>query len=81
MPLTIGSLGSQGTKRRSVSTGQNAGWGKIFGTINTRRKFLDRRLEFAKREGAAKSNDSLECRSAMDLFEADDAQLGRGEVD
>jgi cytochrome c-type protein NapC len=48
-------------------------WGKIFGTINTRRKFLDHRLVMAKREWARfKANDSLECRNchsavAMDL--------------
>lgn len=48
-------------------------WGKIFGRINTRRKFLDHRLELAQREWARlKANDSLECRNchsevAMDL--------------
>lgn len=48
-------------------------WGHIFGSINTRRKFLDMRLELAKREWARlKANDSLECRNchsavAMDL--------------
>jgi cytochrome c-type protein NapC len=48
-------------------------WGHIFGTISTRRKFLDHRLEMAKREWARlKANDSLECRNchssvAMDL--------------
>ena len=48
-------------------------WGKIFGTIDTRRKFLDMRLELAKHEWARlKANDSLECRNchssvAMDL--------------
>jgi cytochrome c-type protein NapC len=48
-------------------------WGKIFGTINTRRKFLDHRLELAQHEWARlKANDSLECRNchssvAMDL--------------
>ena len=48
-------------------------WGKIFGTINTRRKFLDHRLAMAQREWARlKANDSLECRNchssvAMDL--------------
>ncbi len=48
-------------------------WGKIFGTINTRRKFLDHRLELAKHEWARlAANDSLECRNchsavAMDL--------------
>jgi cytochrome c-type protein NapC len=39
-------------------------WGHIFGTINTRRKFLDHRLELAKREWVRlKTNDSLECRN------------------
>ena len=48
-------------------------WGKIFGTIDTRRKFLDARLELAEHEWARmKANDSLECRNchssvAMDL--------------
>ena len=48
-------------------------WGKIFGTISTRRKFLDKRRELAQREWARlKANDSLECRNchssvAMDL--------------
>jgi len=39
-------------------------WGKVFGTISTREKFLDKRLELAKHEWARlKSNDSLECRN------------------
>ncbi|MCT7666294.1 NapC/NirT family cytochrome c [Shinella kummerowiae] len=39
-------------------------WGKIFGTINTREKFLNHRLELAKHEwGRLKANDSLECRN------------------
>ena len=48
-------------------------WGKIFGTISTRQKFLDKRLELAQHEWARlKANDSLECRNchsavAMDL--------------
>lgn len=48
-------------------------WGKIFGTINTREKFLEHRLELAQHEWARlKANDSLECRNchssaAMDL--------------
>ena len=38
-------------------------WGKIFGTIDTREKFLDKRLELAQHEWARfKANDSLECR-------------------
>ena len=48
-------------------------WGKMFGTIDTRQKFLDMRLELAEHEWARlKANDSLECRNchsamAMDL--------------
>jgi cytochrome c-type protein NapC len=39
-------------------------WGKIFGTINTREKFLDHRLKLASNEWARfKANDSLECRN------------------
>lgn len=39
-------------------------WGKIFGTINTRQKFLDLRLELAQHEWARlKANDSQECRN------------------
>lgn len=53
-------------------------WGKIFGTISTRRKFLDKRLELAEHEWARlKANDSLECRNchsevAMDLSAQND---------
>ena len=39
-------------------------WGKIFGTIDTREKFLEKRLELAQHEWARmKANDSLECRN------------------
>jgi cytochrome c-type protein NapC len=39
-------------------------WAKVFGTINTREKFLDRRLEIAEHEWQRlKANDSLECRN------------------
>lgn len=39
-------------------------WGKLFGTIDTRQKFLAHRLELAKNEWARlKANDSLECRN------------------
>jgi cytochrome c-type protein NapC len=39
-------------------------WGKLFGTIDTREKFQDHRLELAAHEWARfKSNDSLECRN------------------
>jgi cytochrome c-type protein NapC len=39
-------------------------WGKIFGTIDTREKFTDKRLELAQHEWERlKANDSLECRN------------------
>jgi cytochrome c-type protein NapC len=39
-------------------------WGWIFGTINTREKFLAKRKELAGREWERmKANDSLECRN------------------
>src|SRR5262245_19405670 len=39
-------------------------WGKIFGTISTREKFLDKRLILATHEWARlKANNSLECRN------------------
>ena len=39
-------------------------WGHLFGTINTREKFLDHRLELALHEWARlKANNSLECRN------------------
>ncbi len=39
-------------------------WGKIFGTINTREKFLEKRIELAQHEWARlEANDSLECRN------------------
>jgi cytochrome c-type protein NapC len=39
-------------------------WGHIFGSIDTREKFLEHRLELALREWARlKANDSLECRN------------------
>ena len=47
-------------------------WGWIFGTINTREKFLDKRLELAQHEWARlKANDSLECRNCH-LYESMD---------
>lgn len=43
-------------------------WGKVFGTINTREKFLSKRLELAQHEWARlKANDSLECRNCHDF--------------
>lgn len=39
-------------------------WGKVFGTINTREKFQEKRLELAQHEwDRLKANDSLECRN------------------
>ena len=39
-------------------------WGKIFGTISTREKFLEMRRELAEHEWARfKANNSLECRN------------------
>ena len=50
-------------------------WGKVFGTISTREKFLAKRLELAQHEWARlKSNDSLECRNCHD-FESMDFTL------
>ncbi len=43
-------------------------WGKLFGTISTREKFLAKREVLALREWARfKANDSLECRNCHDL--------------
>ena len=39
-------------------------WGKVFGSIDTREKFVDKRLELAQHEWARfEANDSLECRN------------------
>lgn len=43
-------------------------WGKIFGTISTREKFQEKRLELAQHEWSRlKANNSLECRNCHDL--------------
>lgn len=43
-------------------------WGKIFGTINTREKFVAMRRQLAEHEWARlKANNSLECRNCHDL--------------
>ncbi len=43
-------------------------WGKIFGTINTRDKFVEMRRELAEHEWARlKANNSLECRNCHDF--------------
>jgi len=47
-------------------------WGKIFGTINTREKFLEHRLVLAQHEWERlKANDSLECRNCHDYQSMD----------
>ena len=47
-------------------------WGTIFGTINTREKFLAKRLELAQHEWTRlKANDSLECRNCHDFVSMD----------
>lgn len=39
-------------------------WGTVFGTISTREKFVEKRLELAQREWSRlKANNSLECRN------------------
>jgi len=47
-------------------------WGKIFGSINTRDKFVSRRLELAQHEWARlTANDSLECRNCHNFESMD----------
>jgi cytochrome c-type protein NapC len=47
-------------------------WGKVFGTVDTREKFLAKRLELAQHEWARlKANDSLECRNCHDFESMD----------
>ncbi len=47
-------------------------WGNIFGSINTREKFLDKRLELAQHEWTRlKANNSLECRNCHNLASMD----------
>ena len=47
-------------------------WGKIFGTISTREKFLAMRRELAEHEWARfKANNSLECRNCHSLESMD----------
>ena len=47
-------------------------WGHLFGTINTREKFVDHRLELALHEWARfKANDSLECRNCHNFESMD----------
>ena len=47
-------------------------WGKVFGSIDTREKFLAKRKELAAREWARlKANDSLECRNCHEFEHMD----------
>ncbi len=47
-------------------------WGHLFGTINTREKFVEHRLTLAQHEWTRlKSNDSLECRNCHNLASMD----------
>jgi cytochrome c-type protein NapC len=47
-------------------------WGKVFGSIATREKFLDKRLELAEHEWARfEANDSLECRNCHNFASMD----------
>ncbi|RDV24501.1 cytochrome C [Alteromonas aestuariivivens] len=53
-------------------------YGKIFGSINTREKFLEKRLELAQHEWARlKANDSLECRNCHDFAYMDFTVQGK----
>ena len=53
-------------------------WGNIFGTINTREKFLGKRLELAQHEWARlKANNSLECRNCHNLNSMDFTRQSR----
>ncbi len=53
-------------------------WGWIFGTIDTREEFLDKRRELAEREWARmKANDSLECRNCHEFRSMDFTRQSR----
>jgi cytochrome c-type protein NapC len=53
-------------------------WGWIFGTIDTRDEFLDKRLELAQREWSRlRANDSLECRNCHDYDSMDFTRQSR----
>jgi cytochrome c-type protein NapC len=57
-------------------------WGKIFGSIDTREKFLEKRIELAQREWARlKANDSLECRNCHDFNSMDLTRQGKRAAD
>ena len=57
-------------------------WGKLFGTIDTREKFLDHRLTLASHEWARmKANDSLECRNCHSADSMDTTKQSPRAVD
>ena len=57
-------------------------WGKIFGTISTRPKFLEKRLELAEHEWARlKANNSLECRNCHSAVSMDFTKQTRRAAD
>jgi cytochrome c-type protein NapC len=57
-------------------------WGHIFGTINTREKFIEHRLELAQHEWARlKANNSLECRNCHDAQSMDITKQGNRAVE
>ncbi|WP_223620664.1 NapC/NirT family cytochrome c [Lysobacter sp. ESA13C] len=52
-------------------------WGKLFGSIDTREKFLDHRLQLAIHEWTRlKANDSLECRNCHEYDSMDLTRQG-----
>jgi cytochrome c-type protein NapC len=57
-------------------------WGKIFGTINTREKFLAMQLTLAQHEwDRLKANDSLECRNCHNYDSMDFTRQSRRAAD
>jgi cytochrome c-type protein NapC len=57
-------------------------WGKIFGTIDTREKFVAMRLELAQHEWARlKANNSLECRNCHEFDYMDFTRQSKRAVD
>jgi cytochrome c-type protein NapC len=57
-------------------------WGKIFGTINTREKFEEKRLELATHEwNRFKANNSLECRNCHQFESMDFTRQSKRAVD
>ncbi len=57
-------------------------WGHLFGTINTREKFVENRLKLAQNEWTRlKSNNSLECRNCHNLSSMDFTRQSKRAVD